>query len=78
MFKNLRLISLLTLIYLNFTNQLYSSDIPVILIAPSKTPQSNSTVGSSVIVLDENLDYNYLYIVTLASVTDCNTYSISF
>lgn len=30
------------------------------------------------IVLDENLDYNYLYIVTLASVTDCNTYSISF
>ena len=36
-----------------FTNFLNASEIPVIVIAPSKKAQSISTVGSSVIVLDE-------------------------
>ena len=33
---------------------LYADEIPIIVIAPGKTPQSISTVGSSVVVLDEN------------------------
>ena len=32
---------------------LYADEIPIIVIAPGKTPQSISTVGSSVVVLDE-------------------------
>ncbi len=36
-----------------FNNTLLSKDIPVIVIAPSKKPQSVSTVGTSVVVLDE-------------------------
>ena len=31
----------------------YADEVPVIVIAPGKTPQSISTVGSSVVVLDE-------------------------
>ncbi len=34
-------------------NYSHASDVPIIVIAPSKKPQSISTVGSSVIVLDE-------------------------
>ena len=34
-------------------NTLLSKDIPIIVIAPSKKPQSVSTVGTSVVVLDE-------------------------
>ena len=42
------------LIYcLSFPNFVIGQDIPVIVIAPSKKPQSISTVGSSVVVLDE-------------------------
>ena len=36
-----------------FNNTLLSQDIPIIVIAPSKKPQSISTVGTSVVVLDE-------------------------
>ena len=32
-----------------------SDEIPVIVITPGKTPQSISTVGSSVIILDEKI-----------------------
>ena len=35
-----------------FTTQSFSADIPVIVIAPGKTPQSLSTVGSTVTVID--------------------------
>ena len=35
-----------------FKNFVYASDIPVIVIAPSKSPQSYSTVGSSVSSID--------------------------
>ena len=45
------LIALLTIVL--FATQLYSKDFPVIVIAPSKKPQSISTVGTSMVVLDE-------------------------
>ena len=32
----------------------YAKSMPVIVIAPSKKPQSISTVGTSVTILDEN------------------------
>ena len=38
---------------LSFPSFVVGQDIPVIVIAPSKKPQSISTVGSSVVVLDE-------------------------
>ena len=41
-----------------FTNFLNASEIPVIVIAPSKKAQSISTVGSSVVVLDEEFIEN--------------------
>ncbi len=40
------------LLFLNITKAI-SSDIPILVIAPSKKPQSISTVGTSVVVLDE-------------------------
>ena len=41
-----------TIICLNLivSNQLFAKDIPIIVIAPSKKPQSVSTVGTSVTV----------------------------
>ena len=36
-----------------FSTKSYSSEIPTIVIAPSKKPQSTSIVGSSVTVIDE-------------------------
>ena len=54
-----RLLSLLVLSNsLAFTNFLNASEIPVIVIAPSKKAQSISTVGSSVTVLDEEFIEN--------------------
>ena len=47
---NIILITFLTL--LSF-NKLFAGDIPIIVISPSKTPQSASTVGTSVTVLNE-------------------------
>ena len=35
-------------------NNIFAADIPIIVIAPGKTPQSLSTVGSSVIVIDSD------------------------
>ena len=42
------------LINLLFLKQSLSQDIPVIVIVPGKTPQSLSTVGSSVTIIDED------------------------
>ena len=47
---NIILITFLTLISFN---KLFAGDIPIIVISPSKTPQSASTVGTSVTVLNE-------------------------
>ena len=46
-------IIILSIIATLFFSSSYSSDIPTIVIAPSKKPQSSSTVGSSVTVIDE-------------------------
>ena len=48
-------IFIIALIFLNLIvfNQLFAKDIPIIVIAPSKKPQSVSTVGSSVTVYTE-------------------------
>ena len=51
---------LVKLIFLSFlfNNILVSKDIPIIVIAPSKKPQSLSTVGTSVTILDEEFFRN--------------------
>ena len=35
------------------SSKLYADDIPILVISPSKTPQSASTVGTSITVVDE-------------------------
>ena len=47
-----KLVTLLVILSLPF-NTVLAADIPIIVIAPSKKPQSASTVGTSVVVLDE-------------------------
>ena len=44
--------------FLNISKVLSSEDIPILVIAPSKKPQSISTVGTSVVVLDEKFLQN--------------------
>ena len=51
MLKKLKLLSL-SLILILFVNKVYA-EIPIIVIAPSKKPQSVSTVGTSVTVYTE-------------------------
>ena len=46
------------ILFLNTAKVLSTDDIPVLVIAPSKKPQSISTVGTSVVVLDENFLQN--------------------
>ena len=41
------------LFFLINLQNLYAKDIPILVISPSKTPQSSSTVGTSVTVLNE-------------------------
>ena len=53
MFKKLKAL-LLSLILIFPFNQVFAADVPVIVIAPSKKVQSTSTVGSSVVIYDEN------------------------
>ena len=47
------LISLIFFTFISNNSLLFSKNIPIIVIAPSKKPQSTSTVGTSVVVLDE-------------------------
>ena len=54
MLKNFKKITFLLIILTAFSFvSVNAKEIPVIVIAPSKTPQSISTVGTSVKVLDE-------------------------
>ena len=55
MSKIIYLILIFLYIFQNFVN---AQDIPVIVIAPSKKPQSISTVGTSVTILDEEFIEN--------------------
>ena len=52
MFKKIKVL-FLSLILIFPINKIFAEDIPVIVISPSKTAQSASTVGTSVTVLDE-------------------------
>ena len=52
------LVCITIILFLNTTKVLSSDDIPILVIAPSKKPQSISTVGSSVVVLDEKFLQN--------------------
>ena len=53
MLKNIRIITIFLLLQFSSTN-LLAAEIPIIVISPSKTPQSYNTVGSSVTVIDSN------------------------
>ncbi len=57
MINYFKFIILLTLYCFYFTN-LSSKEIPIIVISPSKKPQSISTVGTSVMILDEEFFNN--------------------
>jgi vitamin B12 transporter len=46
-------ITLFLILFTFLSNNLIADDVPVIVIAPSKAPQSLSTVGTSVTVIDE-------------------------
>ena len=50
--KDKKIFIFIVLINLFFLKQSFSQDIPVIVIAPGKTPQSLNTVGSTVTVID--------------------------
>ena len=53
MFTKLKVMILTLILFFPF-NQVFSADIPIIVIAPSKKAQSKSTVGTSAVVYDEN------------------------
>ena len=62
---------------LSFPSFVTGQDIPVIVIAPSKKPQSISTVGSSVVVLDEKF-FEKTNDLFLGDVLSNNSTSINF
>ena len=76
MFKKPRVLFLILILIFSF-NQVFAADIPVIVISPSKTAQSVSTVGTSVTVLDENFfkNSNKLF---LGDVLKGNSNSVNF
>ena len=51
MLKIAKKLTILITVFL-FFNKAFANDIPVIVISPGKTPQSLSTVGSTVTVID--------------------------
>ena len=55
-------------------NNIFAADIPIIVIAPGKTPQSLSTVGSTVTVIDED-KINESSHFSLAHIIDDNSTS---
>ena len=52
-FKKTKILVLILILIFPF-NQAFAADIPIIVIAPSKKAQSTATVGSSVVIYDEN------------------------
>ena len=68
---------LIFLYYILFSTSVFSQDIPIIVIAPSKKPQSISTVGTSVSILDENFFKNSKEIF-LGDVLSRNSTSTNF
>ncbi|MDC6465627.1 TonB-dependent receptor [Pelagibacteraceae bacterium] len=76
MFKKLKA-SILSLILVFSSNQVFADDVPVIVISPSKTTQSVSTVGTSVTVLNENFFQNSNELF-LGDVLKGNSNSVNF
>ena len=70
------ILNLIIIIFL-FQNVVVASDIPIIVIAPSKKAQSISTVGTSVTILDENFFDNTKEIF-LGDVLSKNSTSTNF
>ena len=68
---------LIIIYYLLFSTSLFSKEIPVIVIAPSKKPQSISTVGTTIKILDENFFKNSKEIF-LGDVLSNNSTSTNF
>ena len=68
---------LIFIYYLLFSTSLYSKEIPIIVIAPSKKPQSISTVGTTIKILDENFFKNSKEIF-LGDVLSSNSTSTNF
>ena len=68
---------LLFLYFILFSTSVFSKEIPVIVIAPSKKPQSVSTVGTSVSILDENFFKNSKEIF-LGDILSSNSTSTNF
>ena len=59
MFTKLKIIALSLILIFSYKNSIvFATDIPIIVIAPSKKAQSVSTVGTSVTVLDETFFKN--------------------
>mgnify|MGYP001289524971 FL=1 len=73
--KNLLII--LFIFFLALPSYVVGQEIPVIVIAPSKKPQSISTVGSSVVVLDEKF-FEKTNDLFLGDVLSNNSTSINF
>ncbi len=68
---------ILFLYYVLFSTSVFSEDIPIIVIAPSKKAQSISTVGTSISILDENFFKNSKEIF-LGDVLSNNSTSTNF
>ena len=67
----------LILIYTLFSTPLFSKDIPLIVIAPSKKSQSISTIGTSVTILDENF-FKDSKEIFLGDVLSSNSTSVNY
>ncbi len=63
--------------YLLFSTSLFSKEVPVIVITPSKKPQSISTVGTTITILDQNFFKNSKEIF-LGDVLSSNSNSTNF
>ena len=76
MFKKINVLVLSLILTFSF-NQVFAENVPIIVISPSKTTQSASTVGTSVTVLDENFfkNSNELF---LGDVLKGNSNSVNF
>ena len=68
---------LIVIYYPLFSTLLFSKEIPIIVIAPSKKPQSISTVGTTVKILDENF-LKILKSIFLGDVLSSNSTSTNF
>ncbi len=73
----LRYICLLLVLIIFKSGNIHAKSIPVVVIAPSKKPQSISTVGTSISILDENFFKNSKEIF-LGDVLSNNSNSINF